>query len=94
MADGFRFAVRVKPGARRDAVGGRWDERALVVAVAAPAVEGKANEAVRRVLAKAFGVRRQDVSVVAGERGRDKVVRVDPAPADALTTLERLLDAG
>lgn len=92
MADAFRFAIRVKPGAKREAVGGRWGEGALVVAVAAPAVEGKANDAVRKALAKAFGVRKQDVEVVAGERGRDKVVRVDPAPAAAAEVLARLLD--
>ena len=90
----MRFAVRVKPGARKDSVGGRWDagERpALVVAVAAPAVEGKANEAVRRAVAKAFGVRRQDVAIVAGDRGRDKVIELDPAPEDAARRLADLL---
>lgn len=90
----FRFAVRVKPGARRDVVGGRWDGAAgtaLIVSVAAPAVAGKANDALRRVLAKAFGVRRQDVAVVAGERGRDKLVELDPAPADAADRLAALL---
>ncbi|NUT51213.1 MAG: DUF167 domain-containing protein, partial [Saccharothrix sp.] len=55
MAEAFRFAIRVKPGAKREAVGGRWGDGALVVAVAAPAVEGKANEAVRKALARAFG---------------------------------------
>ncbi|GLZ42148.1 DUF167 domain-containing protein [Actinokineospora sp. NBRC 105648] len=89
----FRFAVRVKPGARRTAVGGRWGAGALVVAVAAPAVEGKANEAVRRALAEAFGVRGRDVLIVAGERGRDKVVELDPEPPGALTTLDRMLAA-
>ncbi|NUT49385.1 MAG: DUF167 domain-containing protein, partial [Saccharothrix sp.] len=84
-------AIRVKPGAKREAVGGRWGEGALVVAVAAPAVEGKANEAVRKALARAFGVRRQDVEVISGERGRDKVVQVDPVPADAAEVLARLL---
>jgi uncharacterized protein (TIGR00251 family) len=92
VADVVRFGIRVKPGAKREAVGGRWGEGALVVAVAAPAVEGKANEAVRKALAKAFGVRKQDVEVIAGERGRDKVVQVDPAPADAAEVLARLLD--
>jgi uncharacterized protein len=93
-SEAFRFAVRVKPGARRDAVGGRWDGAsgvALVVAVAAPAVEGKANDALRRILAAAFGVRRQDVAVVAGQRGRDKVVELDPAPPEAPERLATLL---
>lgn len=88
----FRFGVRVKPGARRAAVGGRWPATgALVVAVAAPAVEGKANEAVRRALAEVFAVRRQDVRIASGERGRDKVVELDPPPPGAEATLARLL---
>ncbi|ALG12840.1 DUF167 domain-containing protein [Kibdelosporangium phytohabitans] len=88
----FRFAVRVKPGARKDRVGGRWSETALIVAVAAPPVDGKANEHLRAVLAKAFGVRKADVSLVAGERGRDKVVELSPAPTDAAERLNILLD--
>jgi uncharacterized protein len=83
----LRFAVRVKPGARREAVGGRRGE-ALVVAVTAPAIEGRANAAVCKALARAFGVRRQDVTIVAGERGRDKVVEVPDAP-DRLEELLR-----
>ncbi|GAA4026005.1 DUF167 domain-containing protein [Allokutzneria multivorans] len=91
----MRFAVRVKPGARKDSVGGRWDagERsALVVSVAAPAVEGKANEAVRRAVAKAFGVRRQDVAIVAGDRGRDKVIALDLAPGGTTAAERRLAE--
>jgi uncharacterized protein (TIGR00251 family) len=90
----LRFAVRVKPGARRNTVGGRWQGStvtALVVAVTAPAVEGKANEAVRRALADAFEVRRQDVMLVTGERGRDKLIEIDPAPDDAAQRLADLL---
>jgi len=79
--------VRVKPGARREVVGGRHGD-ALVVAVTAPAVEGKANAAVCKALAKAFGIRRQDVTIVAGERGRDKVIEVPDAP-DRLDELLR-----
>jgi uncharacterized protein len=87
----FRFAVRAKPGAKKDRVGGCWGENALIVAVAAPAIEGKANEKLRAVLAKAFGVRKADVSVVAGERGRDKIVELSPAPTDAAERLNVLL---
>ncbi|GHF75941.1 hypothetical protein FHX82_002472 [Amycolatopsis bartoniae] len=74
-----RFAIRVKPGARRDFVGGDH-AGALVVAVKAPAVEGKANEAVRRVLARELGLRSRDVLVAQGERGRDKVIELAVAP--------------
>lgn len=83
--------MRVKPGARKDRAGGRWGEKALIIAVAAPAVEGKANERLRAVVAKAFGVRKADVSVVAGERGRDKVVELSPAPTGAAERLNMLL---
>jgi uncharacterized protein YggU (UPF0235/DUF167 family) len=78
-----RFAVRVKPGASRTRVGGRWDGRlgsALVVVVTAPAVDGRANDAVCRALADALGVARGKVAVVAGAHARDKLVEVDPAP--------------
>jgi uncharacterized protein (TIGR00251 family) len=71
-----RVAIRVKPGAARTAVGGRHGD-ALVVAVTARAVDGKATEAALRAVAEAFGVRRRDVSLVAGATSRDKVVDVD-----------------
>lgn len=83
----FRFAVRVKPGAKRNVVGGRWDGAlgpALVVSVQAPAVDGRANEALRKVLAKTLSVRARDLVVVQGERGRDKLVELaDPPPGTA-----------
>jgi uncharacterized protein len=80
-----RFAIKVKPGAKKEHVGGLHGD-ALIVAVTAPPVDGKANDAVRKALAKAFGIRRQDVVIVAGERGRDKVVELpdDPARLDEL----------
>ena len=89
----LRFAVRVKPGANRDAVGGDHGG-ALVVAVKAPALEGKANEAVRKVLAKALGVRSRDVLVVSGERGRDKLIEVDGAPEGTAAVVDRLRMTG
>lgn len=90
----LRVAVHVKPGARRTLVGGRRPGPrgdALVVAVAARAVQGKANEAVARALADAFGVRPRDVRIVSGARGRDKVVEIGRAPEGAATRLDDLL---
>ena len=71
--------MRVRPGARADAVGGRRDgprSPALLVAVRARAVDGQANAAVEAALAEAFEVRRADVGIVAGYRSRDKVVEI------------------
>jgi uncharacterized protein len=86
--EGVRVSVRVRPGARKDAVGGSWagpHGPALVVAVRARAVEGVANAAVVAALAAAFGLRRADVEIVAGARGRNKIValRGDSEELDA-----------
>jgi uncharacterized protein YggU (UPF0235/DUF167 family) len=80
-------AVRVRPGAGRDGVGGRYDGPhgpALVIAVGAPAVDGKATEAVRRALAGALGVRRADVTLRLGATSRDKVFAVTGAAAGTI----------
>jgi uncharacterized protein YggU (UPF0235/DUF167 family) len=90
---GHRFAVRVKPGARRTLVGGRWDGAlgaALVVAVTAPAVDGRANEAVCRALADALGVARRQVDVVVGAHSRDKLVEIEPAPPGLAARVDAL----
>lgn len=88
--EGMRVAVRVKPGASRAAVGGRHGD-ALVVAVTAKPVEGKATEAVLRAVAKAFGVSRSSVTLVMGATSRDKVIGI-VGPADSLATrLDELL---
>jgi uncharacterized protein len=89
----LRFEIRVKPGASRTAVGGRRGD-ALVVAVTAPAVDGRANEAVRRALADAFEVRRRQVIIVRGERARDKVVEIAEPPAGTPDRLAELLEFG
>jgi uncharacterized protein YggU (UPF0235/DUF167 family) len=86
--------VRVRPGARRDEVGGTWAGPrgpALVVAVRARAVEGAANTAAVAALAAAFGVRGGDVEIVTGARGRDKVVAVRGDPTLLAARLAELM---
>jgi uncharacterized protein len=67
--------IAVKPRSSREGVGSMHGDR-LVVTVNAPPVEGKANEAAVRVLAEAFGVSRSAVTIVRGETGRKKTVRI------------------
>jgi len=69
----FVLEIRVRPNTSRNKVGGTvGDPPRLVVAVQAPAVDGKANDAVVKELAKAFDLRARDFTIVYGELGRDK----------------------
>ena len=78
----MELRVRVTARASRDELAGLRDG-VLHVRVSAPPVDGKANQAVCRLIAKAIGVGRTSVRVVKGERSRDKVVEVDGVEAEA-----------
>jgi uncharacterized protein (TIGR00251 family) len=74
-AGAVTFAVKVHPRARKDAVTGELGD-ALKLALNAPPVDGKANEACIRFLAEILRVPRTSVTIAAGETSRNKVVRV------------------
>lgn len=75
MAEASRIDVRLQPRGGRDAVLG-WREDRLLVRVSAPPVDGRANVALCRLLAKTLGVPRGAVTVVLGTTNRDKTVEV------------------
>ena len=77
------IAVRVQPRAKRDEVVGERGD-AVVIRVAAPPVDGKANVALCRFVAARVGVPRGAVSVVRGESSRDKLLRVEGVESDAV----------
>jgi uncharacterized protein (TIGR00251 family) len=79
---GVTLRVRVQPRASRDALAGER-QGALVVRLTAPPVEGRANEALTRLLGRALGVPPSAVSVLRGSTGRDKLVAVAGVSADA-----------
>jgi len=83
---GVRFDVRVRPRASRTLIVGTR-EGALDVAIAAPPVDGEANAELLRALAAALGVPRRQVSIVAGDTGRRKVVEVEGLEATAILEL-------
>ena len=80
------FAVRVAPRASRTAAAGEHDG-ALKVRVAAPPVEGAANEELTRFLARALGVSARAVEIVSGHSSRSKRVRVAGATAERVAKL-------
>ena len=75
--------VRVQPRAKRSELGG-VRAGALVVRVAAPPVDGRANAALCALLAARAGVPKSRVSVVRGAGAREKVVRVEGVARDEL----------
>jgi uncharacterized protein (TIGR00251 family) len=77
--NGVRLRVRVKPRASKSRVLCER-EGELEVAVAAPPVDGAANEALVRVLSEYFGVPRSAVTIARGERGGSKLIEIDRVP--------------
>lgn len=87
----FLLVVRVRPSASRNKVGGSaGDPPRLVVAVQAPAVDGKANAAVIKELADAFNLRARDFTIVHGEFSRDKRLLVAGDEVELAKRLEEL----
>ena len=75
VGDGCTVVVRLHPGARRDAVTG-LHAGAVKIALTAPPVDGKANEALIEFFAEALRVPRGRVDLVSGAANRTKVLRV------------------
>lgn len=76
---GVSFALRVQPRASRTAITGvlgAGEGAALKVALAAPPVEGRANEALVSFLAELFAVPRSAVAVIGGLQSRNKTIRI------------------
>lgn len=70
-----RITVRVRPNAGQNQVLG-FRDGALVVRVAAPPVEGKANEELIRFLSRILGVSKSSLTIQKGMTGRTKVIDI------------------
>ena len=73
----------MKPRASRDAIEGERDG-VLVIRLQAPPVEGEANAALTRLLARVAGVRPSSVKILRGATGREKLLRFEGLSAKAL----------
>jgi uncharacterized protein len=89
--EGATFAVRVQPRASRTGIAGTHGD-ALRIALAAPPIDGRANDELLRYFADLFHVSRTAVNILAGENGRNKVIRIAGRSAAeiALALNERL----
>ena len=88
-----RFAVRLTPRGGSDRVDGVGEDGALHVRVAAPPVDGAANDALGRLLAGELGIAARSVRVVGGTAARRKLVEADVAPARIATAWPGLAPA-
>jgi len=71
-----RLKVRVTPRASKDEVIG-WRDGILAIRLTAPPVGGAANRACIDLLAQLLGVKRSQVSLVSGEKRRDKLFEIE-----------------
>jgi uncharacterized protein len=80
-ATGVSFAVKVHPRAHKEAITGVIGD-ALKLALTAPPVDGKANQAVIEFFADLFAISRSSVTIANGETSRNKIIRVSGISAE------------
>lgn len=77
--------VRLRPGGSRDELLGFRDD-VLQARVSAPPIDGRANDALRKLLARQLRVAPSKITIVRGERSRDKLVAIEGIEEGALRT--------
>lgn len=91
--DGISFRVRVHPRAKRDAIVGELGD-ALKLALKAPPVDGRANEACVEFFAKLLKVPRASVTIASGKSSRNKIIRISGITAEQLRKQLAAIEAG
>lgn len=94
-AGGCSLAIRVQPGAKRTSILGVYDDGSqlqLKIALKAPPIDGRANEALIAYLAEIFALPRSAVTIAHGLTGKSKLVMLSGIPgARAQSLIEALL---
>ncbi len=85
-AGGATLSLHVQPGAKKSECAGLHGE-ALKIRLAAPPVDGKANEALLRFLAQRLAIPRQQISLKSGQTSRQKVIEIESVTAERLVAL-------
>ena len=86
-ADGeVTLTLHIQPGAKKSEIAGLYGD-ALKIRLAAPPVDGKANEALIRFIAETLGLPKAAVSLKSGQTSRQKVIEIESVTAERLATL-------
>lgn len=89
-AEGATIAIRAQPGAKKNAIVGEHNG-ALKIAVTAPPLDGRANDAILDLLADWLGAKRGYLELIRGTSNRDKVVLIRGMTAKVLAiTIDQL----
>ena len=95
---GLVLAVRATPGASREEVGGLHlaadGTVSLIVKVTAAADKGQANKAIIEALSRASDLPKSAFTLISGETGRNKTLRVSGNPASLEALMARIVNAG
>lgn len=73
LNQGVELQIRAVPGSKSSEIKDVWNGK-LRVRIAAPAEDGKANKELIDFLAQFFGVSKSSISIVSGEKSRDKTI--------------------
>lgn len=82
--------VRVSPNAKRSGFEGLWNDTHLKLALRAPAVDGKANEAVIDFLSDFFHIKKSQIHIISGQTNRCKIIQLDITSSELTEQLAEL----
>lgn len=88
--NGVAIAIRVIPRAKRNEIVEILNDGTIKIRLTAPPVEGKANQALLEFLADVFNVAKSKIEIVAGEKGRKKLVSILDMDAE---TAQKIIEA-
>ena len=74
--DEIRIKVKVIPRAKKNQISGFMEDGSLKVRLAAPPVDGKANQALIKLLAESLELPQADISIISGLNGRNKTIKI------------------
>lgn len=89
--NGLYLSVRVQPGAKRSSFDGVWNDTHIKIALQAPAVDGKANEALIDFLSENLKIKKKQIFIVTGQTSRCKVILIEVKEINERTELEKWL---
>ncbi len=91
---GYMLSVRVMPNARHNGIEGIWNETFVKIALSAPAVDGKANEALISLIADRLHIRKSAVSLISGIKSREKRLGIHgELPSETVAAFEEEIRA-